>query len=105
MACSFVRSYCGDYDGDTIVDDEDYAVWKSTFGSTTELDADGNFNGVVDAADYTVWRDAASSAGGGSLAAGNVPEPGAILLLVTCFVLVGGASRFRVIRRHRGALH
>ena len=30
---------------------------KLAFGSTNELRADFNGNGVVDAADYTVWRD------------------------------------------------
>ena len=30
---------------------------KTTFGSTTDLRADGNQNSIVDAADYTIWRD------------------------------------------------
>ncbi|QDU91767.1 CotH protein [Pirellulimonas nuda] len=48
----------GDYNRDRIVDSADYDVWRSTFGSTTQLDADGNGDLVVDAADYSVWRDA-----------------------------------------------
>ena len=47
----------GDYNADGAVDHHDYNVWTSTFGSTTDLRADGNGDGVVDAADYTVWRD------------------------------------------------
>ncbi len=46
----------GDYDDSGLVDGDDYDVWTSTFGSTTDLRADGNGDGVVDAADYTVWR-------------------------------------------------
>jgi hypothetical protein len=45
----------GDYDLDGKVDDYDYAVWRSTFGST-DLRADGNNDGLVDMADYVVWR-------------------------------------------------
>jgi hypothetical protein len=46
----------GDYNGNKVVDQLDYTVWRSSFGSSTALAADGNFNGIVDAADYVIWR-------------------------------------------------
>jgi hypothetical protein len=48
----------GDFDGDGQVTLADRETWKLSYGSTTNLAADGNGDGVVDSADYTVWRDA-----------------------------------------------
>ena len=47
----------GDYNNNGMIDVPDYDLWKTDFGSTTNLAADGNGDKVVDAADYTVWRD------------------------------------------------
>lgn len=63
-----VQPLAGDFDSSGAVDDLDYEVWRSTFGSATDLRADANANGSVDAGDYSVWRDnlGATSGGGGS---------------------------------------
>lgn len=89
----FTALQSGDYNADGSVDDLDYALWKSKFGSTTHLAADGNKNGVVDAGDYSVWRDNVS--GGAETGAGAVavPEPTAVDL--TLSILVGGLYLWR----------
>ena len=57
----YVNPLQGDYDIDGDVDQDDYTVWRESFGSDLLLAADGNDNSVVDSADYTVWRDAFAS--------------------------------------------
>ena len=64
----------GDYNRNGDVDLADFQVWKSNFGSTVDLKADGNKNNLVDAADYAIWRNAFSAAGGNAALA-VVPEP------------------------------
>lgn len=84
----------GDYNGDTVVDAQDYSAWKSAFGTTVAAGtgADGNGNGVVDAADYTVWRDSfGSGTGAGGLA--SVPEPSSTILVAVAMLF--GSTRLR----------
>ena len=63
--------------------------WGQSIASGTA--ADGNGNGIVDQADYELWKaNFGTTVTSGSLAAtSEVPEPGALvllLILVTCFV-------------------
>lgn len=86
----------GDYDFDGDVDGADYLKWQSSFGSTTELDADGNGNNIVDAADYTIWRDNYGSPASVAAATSQVPEPSGVALSVLCFLTALGMYRKRV---------
>jgi Type I phosphodiesterase / nucleotide pyrophosphatase/Dockerin type I domain len=65
-------AFVGDYNLDGAVDAGDYAVWRSTLGSTTDLRADGDGNGKVDEADFQLWR-SHFGAGNRKEAAGQVP--------------------------------
>ena len=74
----------GDYNGDGTVDAQDYALWRQTLGSTTNLAADGDNNRLIDSNDYTIWKanfgnNASSFAT--SLAGSSTPEPTTLPLL------------------------
>jgi hypothetical protein len=79
LAINNAALLAGDYNHDDAVNLADFSLWKSNFGSTTQLAADGNGDGIVDAADHTIWRahlgqqfsGAGSAAGSGH----SVPEP------------------------------
>lgn len=98
----------GDYLQSGDVDQNDYNFWRSYFGSTTLLLADGNLDGVVDAADYVVWRDnfgnelglGYSEGGGASLVVGTaVPEPSAAALFMLAMTSIAAWASRRVRRR------
>ena len=79
----------GDYNGNGSVGPEDYDLWRSNFGSTSNLAADGNGNDVIDAADYVVWRDNLGAGAGSGLTA--VPEPSVLAFVM--FAMVIAAQR------------
>lgn len=84
----------GDYNGDSVVNAADYNLWRSEFGSTTHLAADGNGNGVVDTADYVFWRNIFQGLGSGN-GGGAVPEPGTALLILLGLLAVAFPARHR----------
>jgi len=83
-----LRVVAADFDKNGIVDAADYAVWRASFGSTSNLAADANGNGRIDTADYVIWRQnlgnirGTAASGSGSLLAGAVPEPSTLALLI-----------------------
>lgn len=72
----------GDFDRDGTVTTTDYDVWKTAFGSTTDLAADASGNGVIDAADYSIWRDNVAESLSFDARANVVPEPATLVPLL-----------------------
>ena len=71
----------GDYDGNGLVDPNDYFIWIQSYGTETILHgsgADGNYDGLINAADFTVWRDSF-----GMLSSTSIPEPGTLVFTIT----------------------
>lgn len=93
----------GDYDGNGVVDANDYGVWKESFGQSVEtpgIAADGNEDGIINLADYAVWRDnlGVGVAPAVVLPSAQVPEaPACNLALLACVVgfLTGSEIRRR----------
>lgn len=82
---NFTFSPLGDYNRDGSVDAADYVVWRKTFGSSSDLRADGNNNGVIDTADYNYLRLNFGASDHRTIASGNslaVAEPAAALLVL-----------------------
>jgi hypothetical protein len=66
----------GDYDLSGVVDEQDYTVWRSNWGSSVPAgtSADGNADGMVDAADYVLWRMNLGAQLAGAMAAAIVSD-------------------------------
>ncbi len=80
----------GDYNWDGMVDTMDYRVWRESFGSQCELEADGNRDGVVGIADYVRWRNSLGRiAEPFRGATSQVPEPRTTTLTILLIVSIG----------------
>ena len=94
----FTGSVDGDYNGDGVVDQADYTLWRNTLGSTTNLAADGNGDNVVNVADYLYWKARFGdgfSALGASAGLVAVPEPATSLMAVAALLSLGSIVRVR----------
>src|SRR5205823_4195363 len=77
----------GDYNHNGTIDAADYTIWRDTFGSISNLFADGNDTHIIDPGDYVAWKAHFGMNGGSGAAASPVPEP-------TCLLLVAPAVMF-----------
>jgi hypothetical protein len=95
----------GDYNTDGAVDEADYTAWRSAFGSTIDLAADGNGDQVVDAADYVLWREnfQPAESGGGLVHLARAPEPATLHLLLVLAPVAIRHGRDRSRRKPAGS--
>jgi hypothetical protein len=95
----------GDFNGDHHVDSTDFTLWRTTYGSTTQLGADGNHNGIVDAADYTIWRDHLNGSGAAAITPSNgVPEPSTTALVGSMLFMSVLVEAYVLFRERRARL-
>jgi hypothetical protein len=84
----------GDFNDDGNVDAADYVIFRKYAGTMTALPNDDGIGGTVGTAHYDLWRDHfGESAPGAGTAAGAVPEPSCLLLVL------GGLTAFPLRRR------
>jgi GH35 family endo-1,4-beta-xylanase len=84
----------GDYNGDHVVDAQDYIIWRRSNGSTTDLRADGNGDRMINDSDFDIWKSHFGvSYGSGTSLASQVPEPGSVAPLVIAGLLLNTIRR------------
>jgi hypothetical protein len=72
-----------DFNADGDVDGHDFLAWQQGLGvGTTRAAGDADGNGTVNALDLTVWRNQYGFTATSAAAAGAVPEPGALALVL-----------------------
>ncbi len=89
----------GDFNGDSVVNLADYAVWRDNLGSTAagilhnNGDEAGVSGGVVDVADYTLWKENYGNTLSSASVASSVPEPTAWATLLLALATANMAGR------------
>ncbi len=85
----------GDYDGNFIVDEGDFALWQEQL-ALEGLQADGDASGHVGGGDYLLWQRHSGQLGLQRAGVTAVPEPTSVALLLSCIVTLawkrGGAG-------------
>lgn len=90
-----------DFDEDTDVDDDDFTLWSTGFGTldtATHLEGDADGDLDVDGGDFLVWQRQTGSGTLAAVAATSAPEPAGFKLLAIGFTVFGAKSLHRARR-------
>lgn len=95
------RGTPGDSSGDGTVDNMDFIDFQNSFGSSSNLNADFNQDGVISVPDYTLWRDQLTQSAASTQSPQAVPEPRSAILLGMA-IGIGITSYLAICTRQRG---
>lgn len=90
----------GDYNRNGVVDAGDYDLWRKGDLAADGTGPGGVPDGVVNGLDYNFWRARFGNTSGSGLASSAIPEPNALLLLVSAFAALGLSRRTRLNVKH-----
>ncbi|WP_152100184.1 hypothetical protein [Lacipirellula parvula] len=88
----------GDFNGDTLVNNDDLVIWKAAYGQTDVGDANGD--NVTDGEDFLIWQRAFGAGAPLASAATAVPEPATLALIMPALLAAGA-----LVRCGTGCLH
>ena len=101
-----LRTLATDFDGNGRVGAEDYTIWRDTVGSSSDLRADANGDGLVDQLDFESWEREFGASVASNFAAtastiSTVPEPNVVGAFMGLTVWAIGVS----VRRKTSSSH
>ncbi len=81
-----------DFDGDGDIDGSDFLTWQRNFGTGSSLaQGDANGDSIVDATDLGIWEQQYGQAAVSAVS--SVPEPSALLMVITALLSYGQVCR------------
>jgi Pectinesterase len=95
----------GDYNNDGIVDASDYTVWRDSLNSDSTLLNETASIGSIDDDDYDAWKaNYGTSTAPGSGGSSPVPEPAAVITILSGILSLAAGRRITLERKKDGTV-